>query len=129
MMSVLSSLALVFDLLNYPANFIIGIGNIGRKDVRLTDEKFLFIGTECLPFREAGTAECGLSIRPGRELRISRDHAEPLLVRNNLFAEIVPAFVKQMHVADFLDPLRGRLVRCVRAAGHVIEKERFVGRG
>ena len=63
-------LALVFDLLNYPANLIVGISRVGGKDVRLTDEELLFIGAERLPFREFGAAKFGLSIRPGRELGI-----------------------------------------------------------
>ncbi len=33
-----------------------------------------------------------------------------------------------MHVADLLDPLRRRMVRGVRAARHVIDEERLVGR-
>ena len=34
-----------------------------------------------------------------------------------------------MHRVDFINPFLGRLVRRMRAAGHIIEEERFVRRG
>ena len=44
-------------------------------------------------------------------------------------AQLVPALVEQVHVADLLDPLRRRVMRRMRAAGDVIEEERLVRRG
>ena len=46
-------LARVFDCLNDPADFIVGIGRVGCKNVRLTDEKLLLVGTERVPFLQA----------------------------------------------------------------------------
>ena len=63
-------------------------------------------------------------IRPGRQFRILRDHAELLLVGEDLIAQRIPALVEQVHVADLLDPLRRRMVRRVGAARDVIEEER-----
>ena len=37
-------LALVFDFLNDSADFMVGIGRVGCKNVRLTDEKLLLVG-------------------------------------------------------------------------------------
>jgi hypothetical protein len=38
-------LALVFDFLNDPADFMVGVGRVGCKNVRLADEKLLLVGT------------------------------------------------------------------------------------
>ena len=63
-------------------------------------------------------------VRPRRQLGVLRDHAELLLVGEDLVAQRVPALVEQVHVADLLDPFRRRVVRRVGAARHVIEEER-----
>src|SRR5262249_11936246 len=39
---------------------------------------------------------------------------------------LVPALVEQVHLANSLDPLRRRMVWCVRGARHVVAEERFV---
>ena len=55
-------------------------------------------------------------VRPRRQLRVLRNHAEPLLVGEDLVAQRIPALVEQMHVADLLDPFRCRMVRRMGAA-------------
>ena len=122
-------LALVFDFLNDPADFMVGVGRVGCKNVRLTDEKLLLVGTERVPFLKLRSAVFGLAIRPRRELGIRRDYTEPFLVGEDRLAQLFPALIEQVHVADLLDPLWRGLVRCVRAAGHVIEEEWLVWRG
>ena len=41
---------------------------------------------------------------PGRQLGIRRDHAQAILVFENLVADRVPPVVEQVQVADVLDP-------------------------
>ena len=67
-------------------------------------------------------------LRPRGQLGVGRHDAEPLLVGEDRLAHLVPAGVEQMHVADLLDPLRRRMMRRVRAARHVVDEERLVGR-
>ena len=122
-------LAHVFHGLDHATDLVVGIGRIRGKDIRLADEELLFLGTERVPLRELRAAVFGLSVRPRRQLRVRRDHAEPLLIGEDLLAQCVPALVEQVHVADLLDPLRRRLVRRVRAAGGVIHEEGLIGRG
>src|SRR4029453_1347619 len=64
---------------------------------------------------------------PGRELGVLRDHAEFLLVGDNLVTQRVPALVEQVQVGSFLDPFGCRMMRCVRGAGSVVEEERDRG--
>src|SRR5260370_20563420 len=78
------------------------------------------IGIERIPF--------GQTIRPGSELGIRRDHAELLLVGKDRLAQVIPAFVEQVQVADLLDPLRRRGMGSMRAAWDVIEEERVLRR-
>ena len=61
-------------------------------------------------------------------MRFGRHDAQPLLVGEDGFAHLVPALIEEVHVADLLDPLRRRVMRRVRAAWHVIDKERLLGR-
>src|SRR5262245_3032690 len=122
-------LAYVFHGLDHTADLMVGVSRVGRKNVRLSDEKFLFIGTERVPFLKLRAAIFGLSIGPWRKLGICRDYTEPFLIGEDRLAQLFPALIEQMHVADLLDPLRRRLVRRVRAAGYVIEEERLVRRG
>ena len=63
----------------------------------------------------------------GVSLRVLGDHAEVLLVGEDLLTQRVPALVEQVHVADLLDPFRCRMVRRLRAARHVVEEERHRG--
>ena len=103
-------LALVLDLLDHPADLMVGIGRPGGKDVRLTEEELPFVGAERVPVRQLGTTVFGLSVRPGRQLRVRRDHAELFLVGEDLLAQLVPALVEQVQLADLLDPFRRRLM-------------------
>ena len=67
-------------------------------------------------------------LRPRRQLGVLGHDAEPLLVGEDRLAQLVPAVVEEMHVADLLDPFRRRMMRRVGAARHVIDEERLVGR-
>ena len=122
-------LALVFDFLNDPADFMVGVGRVGCKNVRLANEKLLLVGAERIPFLKLRSAVFGLAIRPRCELGIRWNYTEPFLVGEDCLAQLFPALIEQVHVADLLDPLWRRLVRCVRAAGHVIDEEWLVWRG
>ena len=69
----------------------------------------------------------GRIIRPRRELGVLRDDPELLLVGKDLLAHFVPAHVElAFHLRD---PFRRRVMRRVRATGHVIEEERLLRRG
>jgi hypothetical protein len=108
-------LALVFDFLNDPTDFMIGIGRVGCKNVGLTNEELLLVGAERLPFLKLRSAVFGLAIRPRCELGIRRNYAESFLVGEDCLAQLFPALIKQVHVADLFDPLWRGLMRCVRA--------------
>src|SRR6476659_2006007 len=103
----------VLDGLDHTTKLMIGVCRVRRKDIGLADEKFLLIIRKCLPFLKLGASKCSLPIRPGRELSVRGDDAKPLLVGENRLTKMFPPFVKQMHVADLLDPLRGGLVWCM----------------
>ena len=112
-------LAQVFHGLDHPADFVVGIGDVGGEDFRLVGEHLLLIGLERIPFRQA--------VRPGSELGVRGDHAELLLVGENLLAQLVPAHVElALHLCN---PLRRRMMRRMRAARDVIEEERLLWRG
>ena len=113
-------LAQVLDGLDHPANLVVGVGEVGAVDVGLLDEELLLLPAQRIPLRQV--------LRPRRQLGIRGHDAEPLLVGEDGLAQFVPAAVEEMHVADLLDPLRRRMMRRVCAAGHVIDKERLVGR-
>src|SRR4029077_1310191 len=53
-----------------------------------------------------------------------RDHAESLLVRENLLAQLLIAYVKL--TLKLLDPFLRRLVRRMGASGYVIQEKRLV---
>ena len=103
----------VCDFLYHPADLMVGICRVGGKDIRLTDEKLLFVGTECVPLRELDASVFGLPVGPGRQLGVRWDHAELFLVGKDLLTQLVPALVEQVHVADLLDPFRRWLMRRV----------------
>ena len=65
-------------------------------------------------------------VRPRREFRIRRDDAEPLLIGEDLLARGIPAHVE--FALELGDPLGRRVVRRVRAAGRVVEKEGLLRR-
>jgi hypothetical protein len=76
-------LAHVFDGLNHPADLVVGVGCVGSKHFCLACIQLLLLGGERLPLFQV--------IRPRGEFRIRRDHAETLLVGEDLFAHGVPA--------------------------------------
>ena len=62
----------------------------------------------------------------GHSLTTVHQIAEPLLVLEDALAELVPSFVEQMHLADLVHPLLGRMVRRVRGAGSIFYEDRLV---
>ena len=70
MISVLSSLPSSCDLLDHPADFMIGVGGIGGEHLGLAGVKLLLDEGERIPSRQPGAAISLLTIRPGRELRL-----------------------------------------------------------
>ena len=110
-------LAHVLDRLDYPTDLVVGVGKKGCIDVGLSDVELLLFVVERVP-------ELQKLVRPGRQLGVLRDHAELLLVGEDLVAQRVPALVEQVHVGDLLHPLRRRMVRRVGPAGDVIQEER-----
>ena len=79
-----------------------------------------------IPARQLGAVVDVLSVRPRRQFRVRRHDAEPLLVGEDGFAQLFPAVIEQVHVADLVDPFRRRVVRRVRGARHVVDKERLL---
>ena len=99
---------------------MIGISEVRGKHVWLTDEQSLFLIRQLIPaFQQV--------VRPRCELRVLRDHAEPFLVGENGFAQFVPTLVEQVHIANFFDPLRRRVMRRADGARHVVDEERLLG--
>ena len=111
----------VFDGLDHAADLVVGVGDVRGEDVDLAGEHLLLVGRELIPLLQQ-------VLRPRRELGVLRDDAELLLVLEDPLAELVPALVEQVHIADLLDPLRRRVMRRMRAARHVVDEERLVGR-
>src|SRR5262249_24352110 len=62
---------------------------------------------------------------PWREPGVARYHAEPLLVLEYAFAKLFVAVIEQMHRADLVHPLLGRVMRRVRGAGRVFHEDRL----
>ena len=119
-------LALVLHLLDHPADFMIGVGRIGGEHLGLTRVKRLLDQRRANPIAAASRRRSRLPVRPWRKLRLRRNDAKPLLVGENLLAQLFPAHVEL--AVEFVYPFLCRLVRRMAAAGHVIEKERLVGR-
>src|SRR5262249_54462554 len=53
---------------------------------------------------------------------------EPFLVREYRFAQLVPALIEQVHVADLFSPLRCWMMRRMRSAGRKLDEERRLRR-
>ena len=70
------------------------------------------------------SSHAGISVGPCGQLGVGRDHAERLLPLEDLDAQRVPPGVETTSVA--LDPVRRRLVRCVRRPGREVHEERLV---
>ncbi len=114
-------LAHVLDGLDDAADLVVVVGRIGGEDFHLLDEELLLLGRAVIPVLEDIR-------RPGLQLGVLRDHAEPLLVLEDPLAQLVPAVVEEVHVADLLHPFLGRMMRRVRGAGRVLDEERLAGR-
>ena len=110
----------VFDSLDDPADLVVGVREVRPVDIGLFDEELLLLPAEGIPLRQF--------LRPGRQLGVGRHDPQPFLVGEDGLAEFVPTLIEEMQVADLLDPFRRRMMGSVRAARHVIDKERFVGR-
>ena len=113
-------LAHVLDGLNDAADFVVGVGQVGGIDFDLPDEHLLLVGV---------SASHSFSSLSGHGVSFASCGITPSFfwLAKICVAELVPAFVEQVHVADFLDPFRRRMVRRVRAAGHVVAEERLAG--
>src|SRR5580704_4304408 len=119
-------LAFILNLLNDPANLMVGIGDISGENLSLARVEFLLEQRERIPPWQLCATILRLSVRPSGKLGTRRDHAEPLLVRENLLAQLLIAQVKL--TLELLDPFPGRLVRRMGASRHVIEEKRLVRR-
>ena len=102
-------LALVLHFLDHAANLMVGVGGIGGEDLRLARIEFLLYQRERIPSRQLGAAISGLPVRPGGQLRLRRNHAKPLLVGEDLLAQLFPAHVEL--AVELVDPFLRRLVR------------------
>ena len=83
-------LAHLFDGVDHTADLVVAVRGIGSKDFRLLDKQFLRLRSQVIPVLEQ-------IARPGFQLGVLRDHAEFLLVGENLLAQFVVALVKQVH--------------------------------
>ena len=123
MISVLSNRPSFSTRFDDAADLVVGIGHVGGPDVDLAQVEPLLVGGQRLPL--------GQEIRPGRKLGVRRHDAELLLVLEDALGDRVPAVVEQMHGADLVHPLLGRMVRRVRRARRVVDEPGpfRVGRG
>src|SRR5258707_13830934 len=119
-------LTLILNFLNDPANLMVGIGDISCENLSLARVEFLLEQRERIPPWQLCATILSLSVRPIGKLRTERDHAEPLLVRENLLPQFLIAHVKL--ALELLNPFSRRLVRRMGASGYVIEEKRLVRR-
>ena len=120
-------LAHVFHGLDHTTDLVVGVGRVAGKDLGLTGEELLLLGAERVPLRQLGAAVLCLSIGPGGELGVRRDHTELLLVGEDLLAQLVPAHVEL--ALELVAPFLLRMVGRMGAAGDVVAEERLVRRG
>ena len=77
-------LAHVLDCLDHAADLVVGVGRVAGEHfglrARTTSSRS---ASQRVPLRQV--------IRPGRELGVRRDHAEPLLVGEDLLAQLRPS--------------------------------------
>ena len=64
--------------------------------------------------------------RPRLELGVLQDHAQTLLILEDLVAQLVPAFVEEMHRTDLVDPFLGRVMRRMSGSRRVLNRKRLV---
>ena len=115
-------LAQVLEGLDHAPDLVVVVGGVGGEDLDLADVELLLLRRQLVPLLQH-------VLRPGRQLGVLRDHAEALLVLEDALAHLVPALVEQVHRADLVHPLLGRVVRRVRGAGRVLDEDRLAGVG
>src|ERR1700743_3104634 len=98
---------------------MVSVGEVCGEYVRLANEQLLLVGAELIPALQQ-------VVRPWRELGVLRDYAEPPLVGEDGFTQLVPPFVEQVHVANLLNPLGRRVMRRVNCTGYVVDEEGLV---
>ena len=111
-------LAQVLEGLDHAPDLVVVVGGVGGEDLDLADEELLLLRAELIPRLQD-------VLGPGRQLRILGDHAEPLLVLEDALAQLLVAVVEEVHRADLVHPLLGRVVRRVRGAGRVLDEDRL----
>src|SRR5262245_54453853 len=98
---------------------MVGIGDIGRKHLRLACKQLFAVGVKRVPF--------GKIVGPGGKCGVLWDHAEFFLIGKNLLAHLIPTHVE--FALELVDPLLCWMMRRMSSAGHIVNKERLVGRG
>src|SRR5580704_7406336 len=119
-------LAFILHFLNDPANLIVGIRDISSENLSLARVEFLLEQRERIPPRQLCATILSLAVRPIGKLGIRWDHTEPLLVRENLLAQLLIAHVKLAF--ELRDPFLRRLMRRMGASGYVIQEKLLVRR-
>jgi hypothetical protein len=97
---------------------VVAVGGIGGEDLDLADEELLLLGVSL-------SQGLSTSFGQGVSLVSLRDHAELLLVLEDALAQLLVAVVEELHRADLVHPLLGRMVRRVRGAGGVLDEDRL----
>ena len=115
-------LAEILEVLDHAADLVVVVGDIGGEDLHLADVELLRLGAQLVPRRQDVSG-------PGRQFLILGNHAELLLVLEDPLAQLLVAIVEQVHGVDLVHPFLGRVVRRVRGAGAVVEKDRLAGVG
>ena len=118
MMSVLSATPSCLSEFDHATDVVVVIGEKGGVDLRHVRKEFLLPGVERVPGGHVGWAR-------GQD-RILRDHAELLLPRESLLAQLVPALVEL--ALELRDPFLRHMMRGMRRARGVIGEERFFRR-
>ncbi len=118
----------VFDRLDDAADLVVGVGLVGRVDVRLLDKELLLVPAERIPLRQLRAAVDILPVRPRGQLRALGKDAEFLLVGENGLAQFFPAVIEEVHRADLVDPFLGGVMRRMDSAGDVVHEEGLAGR-
>ena len=106
----------VLDRVDQPPDVMVGVLEEACVDLHLAGEYWFHLGRDGLPGRNLRMAL--------RQLTILRDHAELLLPREGLLAQLVPALIELALV--LVEPLRRHMMRGVRRARRKIGEERLV---
>jgi hypothetical protein len=101
---------------------MVAVGRVRREDLDLADEKLLFLRTELIPWLQE-------FLGPGCQLRILGDHAEPFLVLKDALTQLLVAIIEELHGADLVHPLFGRVMRRMRGARRILDEDRLVRLG